>query len=155
MVSTANELCLLIHDTLAENHQLNKEIKGALHPSWLHALADIKEQLAGLIFNGFINHVPIQWLREYPRYFKAINKRLEKLNSAPQRDRQHVLEIQPLWRAYQERKAKHEKQGIVDDQLEQYRWMIEELRVSLFAQELGTLFPISAKRVKKQMEQVK
>lgn len=155
MIAVANELCKLIHDTLAENHQLNKKLKGAMHPSWLHALADIKEQLSHLIFKGFINQVPIEWLRAYPRYFKAVNKRLEKLSSAPDRDRQNVLEIQPLWKAYEERKAKHKQQGMVDTQLEKYRWMIEELRVSLFAQELGTQFPISAKRVKKQMEMVK
>ncbi len=155
MLAVANELCKLVHDTLAEHHQLNKQLKGALNPLWLQAIADIKSQLRCLIYKGFINRTPIEWLREYPRYFRAINRRLEKLREAPARDRQCVLEIQPLWEAYEARSAKHEKQAIVDDQLVKYRWMIEELRVSLFAQELGTKFPISAKRVKKQLDLVK
>ncbi len=155
MISVANEICQLIHDTLAEHHQLNKKLKGALNPLWLQAISDIKSQLSNLIYKGFVNNTPIEWLREYPRYFKAINKRLDKLSAAPARDRQQVLEVQPLWQSYEERKAKHEQQGVVDIQLEKYRWMIEELRVSLFAQELGTKFPISPKRVKKQMELVK
>ena len=65
-----------------------------------------------------------------------------------------MLEIKPLWQAYLDRKHKHEQQGIVDAELETYRWMIEVLRVSLFAQELKTKMPVSAKRVKKQMELV-
>ena len=151
MINVANELCTLINETLAEHHQLNKTLKGTVHPAWLHALADIKQQLNHLIYKGFVNQTPVEWLREYPRYFKAINKRLEKLSAAVSRDRQHVLELQPLWQAYEERKTKHQQQGIVDPALEKYRWMIEELRVSLFAQELGTKFPVSGKRLNKQM----
>ncbi len=155
MIDVANELCALIYDTLVQHHQLNKALKGSLHPAWLHALADIKGQVIHLIYTGFVSQTPREWLREYPRYFKAISKRLEKLAAATARDRQHVQEIQPLWQAYEARKTKHRQQGMVDPQLETYRWMIEELRVSLFAQELRTKLPVSVKRVKKQMEKVK
>ena len=154
MLEVANQLCGMIGKTLAENHQLNKKLKGNVSPAWLHALADIKQQLSSLIYPGFINATPPEWLREYPRYFKAINLRLERLTGGIERDRAAVLEIKPLWQAYVERQEKHQQQGIVDPQLETYRWMLEELRVSLFAQTLGTKMPVSVKRLKQQLKQV-
>ena len=152
LVST--ELCTMIEETLAQYNQLSKRLKGKLAPTWLHAVADINEQLTHLIYSRFINQTSSEWLKEYPRYFKAINLRLEKLAGGEARDRVNIQEIKSLWQAYFDRKQKHEKQGVVDVELETYRWMIEELRVSLFAQELKTKLPVSAKRVKKQMELV-
>ncbi len=151
----ASELCAMVEETLAQHHQLGKQLRGKLPPVWLHAVADINEQLKQLIYNRFINRTPIEWLKEYPRYFKAINLRLEKLAGGEARDRVNMLEIKPLWQDYLDRKQRHEQQGIVDVELENYRWMVEELRVSLFAQELKTKMPVSAKRVKKQMESVR
>jgi len=152
MLQVANDLCGMIGATLAEYHQLNKKLKGNLSPAWLHALADIKDQLAALIYPGFIRQTSQEWLREYQRYFKAINLRLERLSGGIERDRAALLEIRPLWQAYLERSEKHRQQGIVDPQLEQYRWMIEELRVSLFAQTLGTKMPVSVKRLQQQFK---
>ena len=154
MLAVANELCEMVGATLAEHHQVNKKLKGNLSPAWLQAMADIQEQLVHLIYPHFIKQTPIEWLREYPRYFKAINLRLEKLATAAGRDRVAMLEIKPLWQAYIERRQKHQQQGIVDPQLELYRWMVEELRVSLFAQTLGTKLPVSVKRLKQQLQQV-
>ncbi len=154
MLDVANELCGMVGKTLAEHHQLNKKLKGSVSPACLHAVADIKAQLAALIYPGFIKQTPPEWLREYPRYFKAINLRLERLSGGIDRDRAAVLEIKPLWQAYVDRLEKHRQQGIVDPQLEKYRWMTEELRVSLFAQTLGTKMPVSAKRLKQQLQQV-
>ncbi len=155
MLDVANDLCGMVGKTLAEHHQLNKKLKGNVSPAWLHALADIKVQLAALIYPGFIKQTPPEWLQEYPRYFKAINLRLERLNGAIDRDRAAVLEIQPLWQAYVERSGKHQQLGVDDPQLEKYRWMIEELRVSLFAQTLGTKIPVSAKRLTQQLKQIR
>lgn len=154
LMQVANEVCTMVGATLAEQHQLNKRLKGNVPPMALPAMADIQEQLKYLLYPGFIHHTAMEWLREYPRYLKAINLRLEKLPVAASRDRQHMLEIKPLWQKYLERKARHEKQGIVDPELEKYRWMIEELRVSLFAQELGTKMPVSVKRLEKCLAQV-
>ena len=89
-------------------------------------------------------------LKHYPRYVKAINVRLERLRNDPARDAGHTAEIQklavPLARELAARK------GAVDERLENFRWMIEELRVSLFAQELRTPMPVSVKRLTKQWE---
>jgi len=155
MMSVANKLCAIVKDILAEHHQLNKTLKGNLSPAWLHAVPDIREQLVHLIYPRFIRQTPEEWLREYPRYLKAVNLRLEKLGSGgAARDRAATLEIKPLWDAYLERREKHRQQGIVDAELEQYRWMLEELRVSLFAQTLGTKMPVSVKRLHRQLDQV-
>ncbi len=155
LMNVANELCTLVNDILAEHHRLNKTLKGNLSPAWLHAVPDIQEQLAHLIYPRFIQHTPAEWLREYPRYLKAVNLRLEKLGSgAAARDRAATQELKPLWQAYLERREIHRQQGIVDPTLTQYRWMIEELRVSLFAQTLGTKMPVSVKRLKQQFAQV-
>ncbi len=155
MLNVANEQCRMVHDILAEHHRLNKALKGKLSAAWLHAVPDIQEQLAHLIYPHFINQTPVAWLREYSRYLKAVNLRLEKLSGgAAARDRAATLEIKPLWQAYLERQEKHRRQGIVDPELECYRWMIEELRVSFFAQELGTKFPISVKRLRQQLDAV-
>ncbi len=154
ILEVANHLCEMVGKTLAENHQLNKRLKGNISPAWLHAVADIKQQLSFLIYPGFIHKTPPEWLREYPRYFKAINLRLERLSGGIDRDRAAVLEIKPLWQAYIERSEKRQLQGVVDPQLEKYRWMTEELRVSLFAQTLGTKMPVSVKRLKQQLQLV-
>ncbi len=150
----SEELCQLLLETLQQHHQLKKKLKGSLSPAWLHAAGDIKNQLDHLIYSGFINQTPAEWLREYPRYFKAINLRLEKLAGTVSRDRALIQEIKPLWDDYVARVEKQQQQNILDPELTTYRWMIEELRVSLFAQELKTKLPVSTKRLKKQWAKV-
>ena len=78
-------------------------------------------------------------------YFQAIGQRLDKLLSDPMRDKQWMAEIQPHWRRYLSHANNH-----TSEELQRYRWMIEEFRISLFAQGIKTAFPISAKRLEKQ-----
>ncbi len=154
MLLISEEICHLVLETLTQHHLLNKKLRGSLSPAWLHAAGDIKGQLNHLIYAGFINQTPLEWLREYPRYFNAINLRIEKLAGGINRDRALTQEIKPLWDDYLARLEKQQQQGIVDPELITYRWMIEELRVSLFAQELKTKLPVSVKRLKKQWQKV-
>ncbi|HGX92355.1 MAG TPA: DUF3418 domain-containing protein, partial [Candidatus Tenderia sp.] len=154
LISVANEVAARVLDILAEHHKISKRMKGSLPPAWLHAVGDIKAQLDQLICQGFVLSTPVEWLREYPRYLKAINRRLDKLKDGADKDRQLMNDIKPLWQAYLERKAKHDKANIDDAGLETYRWMIEELRVSLYAQELRTKMPVSVKRLKAQWQKV-
>ena len=111
-------------------------------------MSDIQDQLNHLFLPHFLLQTDEQWLRQYPRYLKAIHKRLDKIQDNPGRDRKQRLEISQLWQDYQKRLQTLEKQQAQSKQLEHYRWMLEEYRVSLFAQELKTLIPISAKRLK-------
>ena len=85
-----------------------------------------------------------------PRYLKAIELRLEKLPSQVQKDRVWSGELAGLWTQYENRLKKHAQEGKRDPQLELYRWWLEEYRVSLFGQQLGTKVPISDKRLSKQ-----
>ena len=120
------------------------------------AVGDIKLQINRLFAPGFLTDTNWQWLREYPRYLKAILQRFDKLKSGGE---QHDIESTSLlaeWQShYDERLALHESLGIVDVELETLRWMLEEYRVSLFAQKLGTSIKVSETRLQKQLEKIR
>ncbi|MBI1900206.1 MAG: ATP-dependent RNA helicase HrpA [Planctomycetia bacterium] len=119
-----------------------------------HAAQDVKVQLAALLPPRFLVEAPWQWLKEFPRYLRAIQSRLEKLPRNVDRDRRHTEEVARLWDEYAKRAAESERLSIVDEELVAYRYLLEEYRVSLFAQELGTAVPVSPKRLAKQWEKV-
>ena len=146
----AERLARLTLDILKLWHALQKRFKGKIDLSQAVALNDIKQQLSNLVYPGFVRDTPAQWLRELPRFLKAIELRLEKLGSQVQKDRVWSGELSNLWAQYQVRLAKHRQEGKRDAQLELYRWWLEEYRVSLFGQQLGTKVPISDKRLSKQ-----
>ena len=126
-----------------------KETYGvALQPS----INDMRQQTARLIYPGFIASTPYDWLQHVPRYVKGIETRLKKLfNAGLHRDIQLMMTVSPFERQYVERRAKHRIDGITaDPALEAFGWMLEEFRVSLFAQELKTSMPISPQRLEKQ-----
>ena len=116
--------------------------------SQLDVVTDIQAQLDILFPANFITSIDAGWLQEYPRYLKAISKRFDKSRSNATRDRQLRLEFARLWDEYIKRFISLQSQHIESEQLQYYRWMLEEYRVSLFAQELKTKFPVSAKRLK-------
>ncbi len=119
-----------------------------------HALKDEQAHLARLVHPGFVGATPWEHWQHLPRYLRAILRRFDKLPSAGERDARHTAIIQGLEARYQERLARHRKAGIHDPQLAEFRWHLEELRVSLFAQELKTPYPVSAKRLEKLWESV-
>jgi ATP-dependent helicase HrpA len=100
----------------------------------------------------FIASTPYPQLQHFVRYLKAIVMRLDKLRSDPARDAARLAELRPLEQRYQRRLAELKGQG--DARLEEFRWLLEELRVSLFAQELRTPQPVSVKRLEKTWAQV-
>jgi ATP-dependent helicase HrpA len=150
----AERLAKLTLEILKLWHGLQKRFKGKIDLAQAVALNDIKAQLGKLVYPGFVRETPAQWLKELPRYLKAIELRLEKLGSQVQKDRVWSIELSNLWAQYQTRADKHAQEGKRDDELMTYRWWLEEYRVSLFAQQLGTKVPISDKRLSKQWSQV-
>jgi ATP-dependent helicase HrpA len=146
----AERLAKLTLEILTLWHGLQKRFKGKIDLAQAVALNDIKGQLSKLVYPGFVRETPAQWLKEMPRYLKAIELRLEKLGSQVQRDRVWSIELGNLWAQYQARADKHAQEGKRDDELVVYRWWLEEYRVSLFGQQLGTKVPISDKRLSKQ-----
>src|SRR5690606_20921502 len=130
-------------------HAVQKRLKGKIDLARAIAMNDIREQLGQLVFKGFVRAVPAQWLGQYPRYFTAIEQRLDKLPGQVQRDRVWTDEIQQFSEQHRTRAERYRLEGRQDERLEQWRWMLEEYRVSLFAQQLGTKVPVSEKRLKK------
>ncbi|WP_122559861.1 ATP-dependent RNA helicase HrpA [Pseudomonas viridiflava] len=146
----AERLAKLTLEILKLWHGLQKRFKGKIDLAQAVALNDIKAQLGKLVYPGFVRETPAQWLKEMPRYLKAIEMRLEKLPGQVQKDRVWSIELAGLWAQYQARADKHRQEGKRDPELAVYRWWMEEYRVSLFAQQLGTKMPVSDKRLSKQ-----
>ncbi|HUA79335.1 MAG TPA: DUF3418 domain-containing protein, partial [Dyella sp.] len=107
---------------------------------------DLLEQLGALLAAGFLRELPTSRLMHFPRYLKAMRLRAERLRQDPTKDQQRMLQVMPYWRQY----LNHRAAG--DQDLDELRWLIEEWRVSLFAQELKTAEPVSAKRLAKALE---
>jgi ATP-dependent helicase HrpA len=111
--------------------------------------ADIRAQLARLIHKRTFSDTPWERLADLPRYLKAMQVRLEKYPKDPERDAKHAASIAELSKRYEQSIERQRKAGTVDTRLEEFRWHLEELRVSLFAQELKTPYPVSIKRLQK------
>ena len=150
----AERLAKLTLEILKLWHALQKRFKGKIDLAQAVALNDIKLQLSNLVYPGFVRETPAEWLKELPRYLKAVEQRFDKLAGQLQKDRVWSGELNACWAQYQARLSKHRQEGKRDPQLVLYRWMLEEYRVSLFAQQLGTKLPVSDKRVSKQWSQV-
>ena len=113
------------------------------------AVADIEAQVKRLMGKRFVADTPFERLQHFPRYLKAAQLRLDKLKADPARDARNLADYAPLWTNYERRALQLAKQGVADPQLVQFRWLLEELRVSLYAQELKTPMPVSVKRLQK------
>ncbi len=148
LIDNANCIATAVGEVLAAYQRINKVLKGAMQPQWLNSIGDIREQLERLLPPGFAAEIPPQRLPHLPRYLQALERRLEKLRSDPERDRRLLLEVQPLWQRYWQ----HCGEGVncSDVAWQRYRWLLEELRVSLFAQELGTSESVSVPRLEKE-----
>ncbi len=120
-------------------------------PATLNRLKrDVESQVALLVYKGCFNQTPWEYLQHVPRYLKALNLRIQKQPSAPDRDGKNAVSVGIIWQRWQDKvSAMHKANLEVPTSLLEYRWLIEELRVSLFAQELKTPFPVSIKRLDK------
>jgi ATP-dependent helicase HrpA len=113
---------------------------------------DIAAQLVRLVSKRFIVATPWTALAHLPRYLKGVQMRLEKYRADPARDAQRLAELRPLEQRFS--RALAERKGVADARLDEFRWLLEELRISLFAQELRTPQPVSVKRLEKAWEQM-
>ena len=122
---------------------------------WQYAVDDMRDQLAHLVGPKCLSTTPWNWLRHCPRYFRAIRVRLDALvDGGTAKDRERYEEFLPRWQAYLDWLQQQGPQHAADAELIQYRWMLEEYRVSLFAQKLGTSIPVSPKRLEQQWAKV-
>jgi ATP-dependent helicase HrpA len=154
LASVRVEVCDMAAAILAAYHEVRRALTDE-SPVWAEALADIREQLAQLVYPGFLSQTPVEWLPHLPRYLRAIGLRLQKLRQAPDKDRQRRGDILRLWEFCQRQLERNARQERRDPELIRFRWLLEELRVSQFAQELKTLLPVSVKRLEEQWGRVK
>ena len=144
----AQEIIRMLAAILAAHAQLQKRL-AALAKAFPQAAEDMRTSLARLLHPRFLSQTPWERLQHFPRYLKAAALRLDKLRVDPARDARLMAELLPLQMAWQREYASRLRQGGVTPEIEQFRWLLEELRVSLFAQELRTPVPVSAKRLAK------
>jgi ATP-dependent helicase HrpA len=143
----AQELARLVGNVLTEYQAVQKSLP-QLKPH-NQANQDVRAQLEWLLHKRFIADTPYERLQHVPRYLKAISLRIEKLRSNPARDAQCLAQMQPLTQAWQ--KLRQAQQGNSDPRVDEFAWMLQELRVSLFAQELKTPVIVSVKRLEKML----
>ena len=136
-----------VEQILTLTHQLNQRLKGKMDFTMAFALSDMKSQITGLIYQGFVQKSGYARLPDLLRYLQAIDKRMDKLAQDVNRDRAAMLRVEQVQQAYQQLLAKLPKSKPISDEVAEIRYMIEELRVSLFAQQLGTKYQVSEKRV--------
>jgi len=143
LVELAASIGACSFEALQAYQELNRLLKGAVSPPQLAVISEVREQVQQLIYPGFISASPLTCLPHLGRYLRAAIRRLEKLSGNSQRDRKQSALVRRYWQAYE--------QAIAGDPantgLGEFRWLIEELRVSLFAQELGTSVKVSPERL--------
>ncbi|WP_039849721.1 ATP-dependent RNA helicase HrpA [Grimontia indica] len=151
---TVVEIAKQVEQILTTAFSINKKLKGKIDFTMAFALSDIKAQVEGLIFKGFATECGWKRLPDIQRYLNAVERRLEKLPIDPNKDRLHILKIESVTNDYKELLNKIPKGQRVPESVKEIRWMIEELRVSYFAQQLGTPYPISDKRIKNAIDAI-
>ncbi|MDA5319367.1 ATP-dependent RNA helicase HrpA [Vibrio cholerae] len=144
---TVVEIAKQVETILTTAYNINKRLKGKVDFTMAFALSDVKAQIEGLIFSGFATECGWKRLPDILRYMRAIERRMEKLPVDPNKDRLHMLKIESVANKYKELLNKIPKGMAIPDNVREIRWMLEELRVSYFAQQLGTPYPVSDKRV--------
>jgi len=155
LFEVASQLTVVLGKVVEQHFDLLAQLKLPVYEQ-SHLVADVRSQLAQLLAEGFLYNVPFQWLREYPRYLQAVGYRLERARGQLGKDAQLSEEIEKHWQRLLER----QRPGSVSlnafvedvDTLSKVRWMIEEFRVSLYAQQLRTRIPASAKRLERLWE---
>lgn len=152
----AGEVVEVARQVLGVYHTITLMLQKPTAPLLQASIEDMKQDLSRLVPKDFLLSVPPAWMIHLPRFMKAVEVRLKKLNNAGlQRDQRAMQTIASLQKRYEEQVEKNRKRQTFDPVLETYRWWLQELRVSLFAQELGTSLTVSPKRLDELWLQVK
>ncbi len=151
VVEVAQNIETVLLEVLTQVVQIRKSIKTSKNALLLaSAVADINAQLDQLLYPGFLQLTPAEWFEQFPRYLNAIAIRIEKAPQNIMRDREYTGVLGSLWAMHESRlEAEGRTACLLDEQWQSWRWMLEELRVSLFAQPLRTRMPVSEKRLLK------
>jgi len=154
LMSIANESCELLAGILNQYQQLRKKLSSLTQINWMSSVRDMQQQLDHLVYQGFLQSMSSDRFKDYQRYLKALDLRIDKLQHGAARDQQNMRIMAQLSEAWQDRQMLAQKKGRIDERLEEIRWMLEELRISLFAQEVKTAFSVSVKRIEKRWKEL-
>jgi len=144
----------LVRACLEGNRRLRARLAEPWPQAWQPSLDDAREQLAWLVHQGFVAATPAARLERLPRYLEALELRLDKLRRGGARDGDKLACVRPLWERFLARAAVHRAEGRRDPALARYRWLLEEFRISLFAQELGAAERVSRQRLDRLWDEI-
>ncbi|MFI7488900.1 ATP-dependent RNA helicase HrpA [Micromonospora echinaurantiaca] len=153
LVDTVVEVMDRVRRVLAAAYAVEQRLGRTQNLAVVAALADIRAQLTGLVHAGFVTETGYARLPDLLRYLTAIERRLDRLPGNPQRDKQQQDRIAVVWKEYQDLLAALPPTKRTSAAVRQIRWMIEELRVNVFAQALGTPYPVSEQRIYRAMDE--
>lgn len=151
---TVVDIAKKVEQILTAVFNINKRLKGRVDMTMALALSDIKAQMNGLVYRGFVTGNGWHKLADTLRYLQAIERRLEKLPVDPHSDRARMVKVEKIQQAWQSWYNKLPPVRRDDADVQEVRWMLEELRVSYFAQQLGTPYPVSEKRIQQAMDEI-
>jgi len=154
VVQAANELETLLQTSLTPLAAARQLLSRLENRQWQFARDDIAAQIERLLHPGFLRDTPAQWLAQFPRYFKALQQRVERLGGQADKDQSNTQLLLRLWQPLGDQLDCRAGLLLLAEPAAHYRWLLEEFRVSLFAQQLGTRAPVSEKRLKAQWQEV-
>ena len=150
----AERIAALLLEILKRLHAVRVALARLRSPAFASAVADIESQLAALLPPDFLQSTPLSWLQQMPRYLDAVARRIERLQNNVQRDAELAARVRPFETSLRALTCQA-RAGIPHPELSQLRWMIEEFRVSLFAQDLRTLVRVSEQRLAEQLDRAR
>ncbi len=155
VVPVATEICKVLEQVFEAHRQVAKRIEGSLSLSWIEAVKDIKEQINALLFVGFVSATGLTRLTRVPVYFDGMHRRLLAIDQAPDKDRRRRSEFLPVWTDFQTMPPERADDPEYHEIWLGLRWAFEELRISLFAQELGTKEKVSVSRLENRVAELR
>lgn len=152
LVPVASQLCETLGRLFEQYRQVAKRLEKSMSLSWIEPAGDIKDQIAALIGPGFVTDTGLQRLKRMPVYFQAMDKRLDSIDRAPDKDRRRRAELLPVWESFKALAVNRDDDLAYRQAHIALRWSFEELRISLFAQDLGTEEKVSVSRLENRVK---
>ena len=155
LVGVANGICETLAGVFEQHRQVARRVEGRIPLSWVEAVGDIRDQIATMIHPGFVTATGVERLRRLPVYFRAIDRRLDGIDKAPDKDRARRAELLPVWEAFKALPLAREDDPDHAPARTALRWSFEELRISLFAQDLGTREKVTVARLENRVAELR
>ncbi|MEE9319222.1 MAG: ATP-dependent RNA helicase HrpA [Granulosicoccus sp.] len=155
LVGTANALCDALGQVFERYRQIARRAEGNIALSWVEAVGDIRDQISQLIYPGFVSATGLSRLKRLSVYLQAMDRRLDGIDQAPDKDRRRRAELLPVWEAFKALPTGRDDELAYAAAWQRLRWAFEELRISLFAQDLGTREKVSISRLENRVQDLK